>query len=179
MALGASGRRISAVTVVVVVVAGAVKGTAAAVSLGVAAPAAAAADLFFAIFLGGPEESEGLSSHQFIAAGGGADFLFRGRIGSLRGGVFFVALQLLLEQELEVFPLGLGFVLALGRLEGLLPQLLLTTGLAILLATPVARVAVSWLDYVRERDWLFAGLTLVVLVELAMSILAAIYGIRL
>src|SRR6185503_341611 len=91
---------------------------AAAVGFDVTAPAAAAAALFFAVFLGGPEESEGLSSHRVVAAGGGADLLFRGGIGSIRGGVFFAtALQLLLEQELEVFAFSLGLVIFGGDHE--------------------------------------------------------------
>ena len=111
MALGASGRRIStvAVVVVVVIVAGVVEGAA----------AAAAAALFFAVLLGGPEESERLSSHRVIvAAGGGADFLFRGGIGSILGEPFLAAaLQLLLEQELEVFAFSLGLIVFGGDPE--------------------------------------------------------------
>ena len=117
MALGASSRRISAVAVVVVVT-GAVEGAAAAVDFGAAAPAAAAAALFLAVLLGGPEEPEGLSSHRFVAAGGGADFLYRERIGSIPGEVFFAAaLQLLLEQELEVFAFSLGLIVFGGNPE--------------------------------------------------------------
>ena len=74
-ALGASGRRIPAVAVVVVV-AGAVEGAAAAVGLGVIALAAATAALFLAVLLGGPEEPEGLSAHRLVIAGGGVDLLF-------------------------------------------------------------------------------------------------------
>ena len=116
MALGASGRRIPAVAVVVV--AGAVEGAATAVRLDIVAPAAAAAALFLAVLLRGPEESEGLSAHRLVVARGGADLLFRGGIGSIRGGVFFAAaLQLLLEQELEVFAFGLGLVVFGGNPE--------------------------------------------------------------
>jgi uncharacterized membrane protein len=75
--------------------------------------------------------------------------------------------------------LGVGFVLAAAGVNIRLGTTLLTAGLLILLATPMARVVVSWIDYIRERDWLFAALTLVVLTELALSILAAVYGIRL
>jgi uncharacterized membrane protein len=57
-------------------------------------------------------------------------------------------------------------------------ELLLTIGLMLLLATPVARVVVSVVDYARERNWVFFGLTVIVLVELAASVLYAIYGAR-
>ena len=71
-ALRASGRHISTavtVAVVVVVTVVVVEGAAAALGLGVAAPAAAAAAFFLAVFLGGPKESEGVSSHRVVAAG--------------------------------------------------------------------------------------------------------------
>src|SRR6185503_6337912 len=76
------------------------------------APAiAAAAVLFFAVLLGGLEELKGLSAHRLIIVGGGVDLLFRGGVDSVRRGVFLVAvLRLLLEQEPEVFSLGLGLV---------------------------------------------------------------------
>ena len=43
-----------------------------------------------------------------------------------------------------------------------------------LLATPVARVVVSTVQYVGERDWPFATLTFVVLLELIASAVAAL-----
>lgn len=52
------------------------------------------------------------------------------------------------------------------------PQLL-TAGLVLLLATPVMRVVVSAATYVLRRDWIFATLTLVVLLELIASVFAA------
>jgi uncharacterized membrane protein len=51
---------------------------------------------------------------------------------------------------------------------------LLSAGIVVLLATPVIRVAVSSAGYARQRDWLFVGLTLVVLAELLSSIIAAL-----
>ena len=51
---------------------------------------------------------------------------------------------------------------------------LLQAGIIILLATPVARVAVSVAQYVIERDWTFTTLTLIVLVELMASVVAAL-----
>jgi uncharacterized membrane protein len=72
--------------------------------------------------------------------------------------------------------LGVGLVIALAGTSPRLAGVLLTTGLLALLATPVSRVAVSMIDYLRDRDWLFAGLTLIVLAELAASVLAAFSG---
>ena len=56
---------------------------------------------------------------------------------------------------------------------------LLHTGIIVLLATPVARVFVSMSEYALQRDWVFAGLTLTVLLELLVSAAAAMYGRRL
>jgi len=54
------------------------------------------------------------------------------------------------------------------------PPLLLQTGIVVLLATPVARVVVSVAEYVIERDWGFAALTAIVLLELLASAVAAL-----
>ncbi len=45
-------------------------------------------------------------------------------------------------------------------------------GLLVLLLTPVARVVASVFEYVHERDWLFALMTLIVLVIILGSLLA-------
>ena len=74
--------------------------------------------------------------------------------------------------------LGAGLIIALASGGSGLSRLLLDVGLVILLATPAARVAVSVVDYLRERDWLFSALTLIVLLELAASVAAAVYGVR-
>ena len=50
---------------------------------------------------------------------------------------------------------------------------LLTAGLAALLLTPVARVVVSVVGYIRERDWPFVLYTGIVLVLLIGSFVAA------
>jgi uncharacterized membrane protein len=55
-----------------------------------------------------------------------------------------------------------------------LEGLLLNIGVVLLLATPVARVLVSIVDYAHERDWAFVALTAVVLAELAASVVAAL-----
>jgi len=69
--------------------------------------------------------------------------------------------------------LAIGLVMALAGSRGDLTSLLLDMGLVILLATPAARVVVSVIAYVRERDWTFVVLTVVVLVALGASVVAA------
>jgi hypothetical protein len=105
-ALGASRQRVSAIAVIAVVVAAAT-----ATGLVVATPAATAVAFFFAVLFGRPEELEGVSDRRVIAAGEGADLLFRGGIGSIpRESVVAVALRLLLEQEPEVLAISLGLI---------------------------------------------------------------------
>ena len=67
-----------------------------------------------------------------------------------------------------------GLFLAITGRGGALARVLPPAGLFILLATPAARVVVSVVEYMRERDWLFVALTLTVLLALAASVLAAI-----
>jgi uncharacterized membrane protein len=55
-----------------------------------------------------------------------------------------------------------------------LSRLLLQIGVIVLLATPVARVVVSIGQYISERDWAFAALTAMVLLELMASAVAAL-----
>jgi uncharacterized membrane protein len=51
---------------------------------------------------------------------------------------------------------------------------LLVAGLLALMATPVLRVFVSLAECVRIRDWFFVATTLVVLVELTVTVLVAL-----
>ena len=51
---------------------------------------------------------------------------------------------------------------------------LLNAGLVILIATPAARVVISFVEYILERDWTFAVLTGIVLLELLASVFAAV-----
>ena len=51
---------------------------------------------------------------------------------------------------------------------------LLTAGLLLLLATPVARVAASVVQYALQRDWTFTVLTALVLLELLGGVVAAL-----
>lgn len=71
--------------------------------------------------------------------------------------------------------LALSFVSGWAHLAGVL----LTGGLIVLMATPVARVVVSVVQYLVARDWVFVALTTTVLVELLASLVAALYGRRL
>jgi uncharacterized membrane protein len=66
-----------------------------------------------------------------------------------------------------------GLLLSLAGV-GAAASMLLNTGIIILLATPVSRVIVSTIEYIAERDWTFATLTFVVLLELVASAVAAL-----
>jgi uncharacterized membrane protein len=50
----------------------------------------------------------------------------------------------------------------------------LNLGMLLLVATPVLRVVGSLCDFVRMRDWRFAGVTLLVLLFLAVGVLSGI-----
>lgn len=47
---------------------------------------------------------------------------------------------------------------------------LLDLGLLVLMATPVLRVVLAAGDFIRERDWVFVGTAVAVLVFLALSV---------
>lgn len=70
--------------------------------------------------------------------------------------------------------LAVGLLTSLASSGGPAAALLLNAGIIVLLATPVARVVVSTVEYVKERDWRFAALTCIVLVELIASAVAAL-----
>jgi uncharacterized membrane protein len=70
--------------------------------------------------------------------------------------------------------LAAGLVLAVLYGERPIVQILLHTGIIVLLLTPVARVVVSIVQYASERDWTFTLLTAIVLVELLASAVAAL-----
>ena len=70
--------------------------------------------------------------------------------------------------------LGLGLLLSLTLGNGALSTGLMTVGLVMLMATPVARVAVSVFEYGAQRDWTFFMLTVIVLLELCAGIVAAL-----
>ena len=68
--------------------------------------------------------------------------------------------------------LAVGLLLQFMHAPG--AQLLLHAGILTLLATPVARVVVSIVGYIHERDWTFSTLTAIVLLELLASAVAAL-----
>ena len=70
--------------------------------------------------------------------------------------------------------LAVGLLLSLVTGDGAVAGFLLNAGIIVLLATPLARVVVSTVQYVSERDWAFATLTFVVLLELIASAVAAL-----
>jgi uncharacterized membrane protein len=49
----------------------------------------------------------------------------------------------------------------------------LSGGLLVLIATPILRVVVSMIEYVRMREWSFVVITLVVLVQLCVGVVYA------
>ena len=51
---------------------------------------------------------------------------------------------------------------------------LLAVGLIVLMATPIMRVVVSLVEYLRMRDWLFAATTIVVLAVLMAAVAVAL-----
>ena len=51
---------------------------------------------------------------------------------------------------------------------------LLDAGLLVLMATPMLRVLLSVVEYVRMGDWFFAGTTLAVIAELSVTVLSAL-----
>jgi uncharacterized membrane protein len=69
--------------------------------------------------------------------------------------------------------LTVGLVLSLASVEPA-ASFLLNIGIVVLLATPLSRVIVSTVEYVMERDWTFATLTFIVLLELIASAVAAL-----
>ena len=76
--------------------------------------------------------------------------------------------------KFSTIALAAGVASALAFDDSTLTTALLTTGIVVLVATPVARVVISCLTYLRRRDWTFVVLTLIVLGELLASVVAAI-----
>jgi uncharacterized membrane protein len=70
--------------------------------------------------------------------------------------------------------LAVGLVLGLATAHGAAASMLMTLGLMMLMATPVARVAASVVEYARLRDWIFFILTGIVLLELCAGVVAAL-----
>ena len=58
-----------------------------------------------------------------------------------------------------------------ARVEALRPSGFLALGILILMATPIFRVLGSFVIFVHERDWRYAGITMIVLLILTASVL--------
>ena len=70
--------------------------------------------------------------------------------------------------------LAFGLALSVTGRGASMAAWLMTAGLLLLMATPVARVATSMIVYIRQRDWTFSILTAVVLLQLCAGIVAAL-----
>lgn len=72
--------------------------------------------------------------------------------------------------------LGAGLIGSFLAPDHRVTRMLLGTGLLVLLLTPVARVVVSFLDYLWTRDWWFALWTGIVLALLASAFIAVFHA---
>jgi uncharacterized membrane protein len=70
--------------------------------------------------------------------------------------------------------LAIGLVFWLLSPQSPVALWLLNAGLIVLMGTPIMRVVVSFAEYVGMRQWFFAGVTIVVLVELSVTVLVAL-----
>lgn len=70
--------------------------------------------------------------------------------------------------------LALGLILSLAGVSAPAAHVLLQIGILVLLCTPVARVVISTVEYAAAREWTFAALTTIVLLELVASGVAAL-----
>jgi uncharacterized membrane protein len=70
--------------------------------------------------------------------------------------------------------LAIGLVLYLVAPDAASTGRFLNAGLLILMATPMLRVMLSVVEYLRMGDWFFASTTLAVLAELAVTVLSAL-----
>ena len=69
--------------------------------------------------------------------------------------------------------LTVGLLMIVAGYRSNVASVLLDAGIVILIATPAARVVVSVVEYIRERDWPFVVLTVIVLGALGASVVAA------
>jgi len=75
---------------------------------------------------------------------------------------------------LSAILLALGLALYVTAPEHAATAHLLDAGLLVLMATPMLRVLLSVVEYVRMRDWFFASTTLAVIAELSITVLSAL-----
>jgi uncharacterized membrane protein len=69
--------------------------------------------------------------------------------------------------------LAAGLALTYTGFDPRVANVLIQTGLLVLIGTPATRVLVSVVEYAIERDWTFTVLTAIVLAELLASVVAA------
>ncbi len=69
--------------------------------------------------------------------------------------------------------LAVGLALSLVPSAATLAHAMLAAGIVVLLLTPVARVVVSLIDFVLQRDWLFVVLNTIVVLLLGSAFIAA------
>ena len=85
-------------------------------------------------------------------------------------------LELTLGRVLQAGVIASAIFLAIGLIAWMtrgasgLSNGALTLGLIVLMATPILRVAVSLVVYIRLRDWFFVGTTVMVFVLLAVTV---------
>lgn len=72
--------------------------------------------------------------------------------------------------------LAVGLAIALLFPSSARAETIIRVGLLVLLLTPVARVVASVFEYTSDRDWLFAGLTSLVLAIVLGSLLLGVLG---
>jgi uncharacterized membrane protein len=74
--------------------------------------------------------------------------------------------------------LAIGLVLWMAGAAEAPANFLLTTGLVILMATPILRVIVSLVEYVRMRDWFFVATTVTVFGVLIVTVTLAVLKLK-
>ena len=70
--------------------------------------------------------------------------------------------------------LAAGLIAWMARGPSEISTTLLTIGLIVLMATPIVRVVVSLVAYIRMRDWFFVATTVMVFVLLAATVALAL-----
>lgn len=86
-----------------------------------------------------------------------------GRLERLLGRLLYVGLMC------AAICLTFGLVLAIGGVRPAVSNAILTTGLLILMLTPLARVVTSLFVYARMRDWFFVVTTVIVFAVLLLA----------
>lgn len=87
---------------------------------------------------------------------------------------FEILIGLVLRTGVVTSTICLAIGLAVSLAQPAAGARLLNLGILLLIATPAARVVLSTIEYVLDRDWTFAILTSIVLLELIAGALAAL-----